>query len=69
MAEFYFRRDRNLVTCRAAYRRDGPAGPRRGSPLARDPPVAEYLRLPCNIKTPGALHQVRGTDRCAGPAR
>jgi hypothetical protein len=69
MAEFYFRRDRNLVTCRAACRRDGPAGPRHGSPLARDPPVAEYLRLPYNIKTSGALDQVRGNDRSAGPAR
>jgi hypothetical protein len=42
---------------------------RRGSPLAHDPPVAEYLRLPRNIKTPGAMGQARRNDRSAGPAR
>ncbi|MGA8458312.1 MAG: hypothetical protein WB800_23110, partial [Streptosporangiaceae bacterium] len=59
----------NLVACRAIYPRDGPAGPRRGSPLAHDPPVAEYRRSPRNIKTSGTLDQVCGNDRSAGPAR
>jgi len=52
-----------------AYPRGGPAGARRGFPLAHDPPVAEYLRLPRSIKTSGALDQARGNDRSAGPAR
>ena len=69
MVEFYFGA---IGILSSAVRSAPPRRARPGTaqvPLAPDPPVAEYLQSPRNIKTSGALCQARGNDRFAGPAR